>query len=162
MLAQARGVVFGGGGTFWPRAFWALWLVARPVACGGHAVGVPSGEPCVEWSGRQNRSPLPGLGAQSSALSGLFLLPCPVRLLALGPPSRSVRRLLSGLCQESIRAGLWLVAQHGCPDSAGQWPWGHPRPLSWPAPPGHGCQPHSQDMFAHLTVRWQVAEALAS
>lgn len=147
MPALARGVVFGRGGTFWPGVSWALWLGAGPGACRGHAVAVPPGEPCVERGGRQHRGPLPGPGAQSSALAGLFLLPCPLRLLALGPPSRSVRRLLSGLRQGPSRARLWPVAQPSC--TAGQWPWGHPRPLSWPAPPGHSCQPHSQGMCAH-------------
>lgn len=132
-------VVFGGGWTFWPGTFWVLWLGAGPGACGGRAVAASSGESCVEWSGRQNRSLLPGPGAQSSALSGLLLLPCPVRLPALGPPSGSVRRLLSGLHQGPTRARLWPVAQPGCPDGAGQWPWGHPRPLSWPAPLGHAA-----------------------
>lgn len=147
MPALARGVVFGRGGTFWPGVSWALWLGAGPGACRGHAVAVPPGEPCMERGGRQHRGPLPGPGAQSSALAGLFLLPCPLRLLALGPPSRSVRRLLSGLRQGPSRARLWPVAQPSC--TAGQWPWGHPRPLSWPAPPGHSCQPHSQGMCAH-------------
>lgn len=172
--APARGLVFGGGGRGpealrirnilgamaenlpcrLPRGMW--WV--RPPG----QFRVQMEQPSASHGCSKNSSLLPMPGAQSSALS------------------RSFPNFRWGFSCGAAQWGILTVAVlcqvspgPGCPEGAGQWPWGHPSPPPQPVPLGHSCElQHVSPVptechqtltgHTHLTARCQETKALAS